>query len=324
MSWTQHKKLNFARFRKKLELCEIENQFANYGRNVRDLERFLHRRLQIDSDKSVIVCVNATAGLHCLSILLNNNSKGWATGAFTFPSSNCGELKNSEIVDIDVEGGIDLSLVKDKNLIITNLFGYLLNVPKYEQYCAENDLKLILDNAATPYSFINGRNSLNFGDGSVLSFHHTKLLGFSEGGCIIVPDYIEKKARQLINFGFDNDRNYNPYGNNYKMNELTAAAILTFLEDNFKKIINHSRKMLKLSREVNCPQLYSFSNHIYPMCICFINNNFNEEYLAKINKKVECKKYYRPLLPLTQSMKLYKTILCYPCHLDIKEFTFIK
>ncbi len=323
MSWIQNKKLNFARFRKRLELCEIENQFSNYGRNVQELERFLHRKLQISSDRSVIVCVNATAALHVLSLVLDTNNKGWATSAFTFPSSNCGELRNSEIIDIDDEGGPDLNLVKDKNLIITNLFGYLLNVPKYERFCAENDLKLILDNAATPYSFINGKNSLNFGDGAVISFHHTKLLGYSEGGAIICPEHIENKIRRLINFGFDNNRNYNPYGNNYKMNEITAAAILTFLEDNFKKILNHSRKMLKISRDVNCPQLYSFSNHIYPMCICFLNNNFNEQYLVKINKKVECKKYYKPLRELKKAVELYNKILCYPIHSDIKEFVFV-
>ena len=323
MSWIQNKKLNFARFRKRIELCEIENQFSNYGRNVQDLERFLHRKLQISSDKSVIVCVNATAALHVLSLVLDSNNKGWATSAYTFPASNCGELKNSKIVDIDDEGGIDLNLVKDKNLIITNLFGYLLNVPKYERFCAENGLKLILDNAATPYSFINGKNSLNFGDGAVVSFHHTKLLGFSEGGCIVCPEHIENKIRQLINFGFDSNRDYNPYGSNYKMNEITAAAILTFLEDNFKKILNHSRKMLKMSRDINCPQLYSFSNHIYPMCICFLNNNFDQEYLVKINKKVECKKYYKPLLKLKNSVELYNKILCYPIHSDIKEFVFV-
>ena len=101
MSWIQNKKLNFTRYKKKLELCQIENQFSNYGRNVQELERFLHRKLQIDSDKSVICCVNATAGLHVLSLVLNDNNKGWATSAFTFPASNCGILKDSEILDID-------------------------------------------------------------------------------------------------------------------------------------------------------------------------------------------------------------------------------
>ena len=146
---------------------------------------------------------------------------------------------------------------------------------------------------------------------------------FKYSGSGSFRQYIENKIRRLINFGFDSDRNYNPYGNNYKMNEITAAAILTFLEDNFKKILNHSRKMLKMSRDINCPQLYSFSNHIYPMCICFLNNNFDQEYLVKINKKVECKKYYKPLLKLKNSVELYNKILCYPIHSDIKEFVFV-
>lgn len=322
-NWVQNKKLNYNKYLDRLKECEYTRQFTNYGQNIKDLEEFLFKKLKIEEDKSLICVVNATAGLHLLTNLFNND-KQWATGCFNFPSACIGPLKDTKIYDIDNEGGIDLTKTNGENLIITNLFGYLLDIPKYEKYCRDNNSVLILDNSATPYSFINNRNSLNFGNASVVSFHHTKLLGFSEGGCIIVPKRLEKKARQLICFGFDENRNYNKNGNNYKMNELSASAILTFLEEHFNKLLLHSRHLYLESKKIKYNQLYTYSDNIYPNCICFVNEKFTKEYITKMkDENIEVMKYYKPLANNKNSKKLYNKILLYPSHLDIDKLFFI-
>ena len=55
-------------------------------------------------------------------------------------------------------------------------------------------------------TFYKGRNSCNYGNGSIISFHHTKPFGFGEGGAIIIDSKYEEGARRLINFGISNEK----------------------------------------------------------------------------------------------------------------------
>ena len=91
---------------------------------------------------------------------------------------------------------------------------------------------------ATPYTFFKGKNSCNFGIGATISFHHTKPLGFGEGGAIIVDKKYEKNIRCLINFGIDlTEKYWVKEGNNYKMSDISAVYILQYL-DNFNLILS--------------------------------------------------------------------------------------
>ena len=84
----------------------------------------------------------------------------------------------------------------------------------------------MFDNAASPYSFWKGTNSCNLGVASYVSLHHTKPIGFGEGGLIIIDKKYEKYARASINFGLMDDEPINDRGGNLKMSEVSAAAIL--------------------------------------------------------------------------------------------------
>ena len=86
-------------------------------------------------------------------------------------------------------------------MIVTNIFGNVVDIQKYESFCRENNKFLIFDNAATGYTEYKGKNCLNFGIGCTISFHHTKPFGFGEGGAIIVDKKYEKSIRCLNNFG---------------------------------------------------------------------------------------------------------------------------
>ena len=60
-----------------------------------------------------------------------------------------------------------------------------------------NNKFLIFDNAATPFTYYKGKSCCNYGHGSTISFHHTKPLGFGEGGAIIVDKKYEKNKEYL-------------------------------------------------------------------------------------------------------------------------------
>ena len=75
--------------------------------------------------------------------------------------------------------------------------------------------------------FITGTNSCNLGNASFISLHHTKPLGFGEGGLAIVDKHLEEQVRIACNFGFV-DRKFNERGSNFKISEISAAAILQY------------------------------------------------------------------------------------------------
>jgi dTDP-4-amino-4,6-dideoxygalactose transaminase len=349
MSWIVQKPINTKRVDELLTENIATNQFTNYGPNVKRLELWISNHLKINTDKySVIVVCNASAGLQCLidsiSIIDSKYDSKWATQAFTFPPSAQGTLKNALICDIDNEGGLNLNdsqLLDAKNnnclagIIVTNIFGNIVNINKYCSWSEKHDIALVFDNAATPYTFYKGQNACNYGTGSVISFHHTKPLGFGEGGAIIVQRKYETIVRRLTNFGIHNELKLSwlPEGNNYKMSEISAVYILQYLEDNFNTICSHHTKLYHMAREYAhkhklqlYPNFADLDNHtpIIVSSICFLDAKFTPEYIENMitNNQIMCRKYYHPLKydNMHNTVNTYNKILCYPCNLSITEF----
>ena len=79
-----------------------------------------------------------------------------ATQSFTFPPSAQGNLNNVRIIDIDLEGGIDLNQINNDidGIIVTNIFGNIVNIEKYGKWAFDNNKFLLFDNAATPTLFL--------------------------------------------------------------------------------------------------------------------------------------------------------------------------
>lgn len=349
MSWIVQKPINTARVAELLSENMATNQFTNYGPNVKRLELWIGNHLKINTDKySVIVVCNASAGLQCLidaiNIVDSKHDSKWATQAFTFPPSAQGTMKDALICDIDNEGGLDLNdpqLLDSKNIkcmggiIVTNIFGNIVNIDKYCSWAEKNGTALVFDNAATPYTFYKGQNACNYGTGSVISFHHTKPLGFGEGGAVIVQHKYGNMVRRLINFGIDNELKlpWLPEGNNYKMSEISAVYILQYIESHFNSICAHHTKLYHMAREYahkHNMQLYpnfaDLDNHapIIVSSICFLDAKFTSEYIENIitQKHIMCRKYYHPLKQnnMPTALDVYRKILCYPCNLGITEF----
>jgi dTDP-4-amino-4,6-dideoxygalactose transaminase len=94
----------------------------------------------------------------------------------------------------------------------------VVDIDKYTLWTKKYNKILIFDNAATAYTFYKGKNCLNYGNGCIISFHHTKPFGFGEGGAIIVDKKYEHSIKCLNNFGIDlTDKYWVKEGNNYNM-----------------------------------------------------------------------------------------------------------
>lgn len=335
VNWIPSKPINHGRVEELLKECEKSNQYTNYGPVVRKLESFIREKFEIDDDRAVVVVSNATIGLgvvaSAIDILTSKDIK-WATQSYTFPSS--AQVKNGRvrIVDIDEEGGIDLEdpiLNEVDGLFVSNIFGNVCNIDKYELYCEKKNKALVLDNAATPYTMFSGKNANNFGMASVVSFHHTKMGGFGEGGAIFTTRRMEPIVRRLINFGIDNSSfnpKWEPTGCNGKASDISASYILSYLEDNFDSMCKHNRYLYvlfssELSKFGDSVRLFpNFGGTPVCSCICVIFRKNTDRLVEMMkNSGFYTRKYYTPLDNSTRANRMYDRILCLPCHSHVTQ-----
>lgn len=130
-------------------------------------------KLATSSKKEVLMAANGTAALHALVAAFTlklDKHLVFATQAFTFPSSIQGPLQNSVVVDMDeATWGPSLSQLEAMKhtvdgIIITNCFGYQVDLVPYEKWCSENNKILLLDNAASPVGSVpDGRALVDVG-----------------------------------------------------------------------------------------------------------------------------------------------------------------
>jgi dTDP-4-amino-4,6-dideoxygalactose transaminase len=332
VNWIPNKKIDTELVNKLFEKSLESNHFTNNGPNVKLLETFIKDIFKVDDDKSVIVVTNGAVALHSITTGIQYTEKKniqWATQSFTFPPSAQSNLSNVKIIDIDKDGGIDLELIDDdiNGIIVTNIFGNVVDIDKYTEWAKHTDKFLIFDNAATAYTFYKGKNSLNYGNGCIISFHHTKPFGFGEGGAIIVDKKYENAIRCLNNFGIGlmTDNYWVKEGNNNKMSDVSAVYILQFLMNNFDKIVSHhnnmysyfKEKIIKTTEEENSEIKYklfpsfNYNDIIVPSCLCLLFDKYDDNIRLKLlENNIYCRKYYYPLKNTKVACEIFDSILC--------------
>lgn len=333
INWIPNKKINQKRVNQFMKKSIETGQFTNNGPNIKLLEKIIREKLQIDESKAVIAVTNGSVALHALASSIEyfeNKKIQWATQSFTFPPSAQGTLSNAKIVDIDSEGGLDLNELDETidGIIITNIFGNIVDIEKYEKWTKNNNKFLIFDNAATPFTFYKGKSCCNYGNGSTISFHHTKPLGFGEGGAIIVDKKYEKNIRSLNNFGIGLTENYwVREGNNNKMSDISAIYIIQYL-DNFDKIIKKHKMLYKYFKEqiekhklkIKLFPSFHDDDNIMASCFCLLFDGYNDNIRLKIlDNDIFCRKYYHPLKETKNTVDIYNKILCLPCNVDMTK-----
>jgi dTDP-4-amino-4,6-dideoxygalactose transaminase len=331
IKWLNKKDINYSNIEKYLNISANSNWFTNFGPVSKLLEERLRDILAIDDSKSIIVVSNGSHAMHAIIAAIENKHgiKRFAVPAYTFPSNVQGNLRNSIILDVNSDIGLDLAkaelIINDfDGIILTNIFGSVQDLTKYEEWCKLNNKLLILDNAAAPASYIKGKNSCNYGIASAISFHHTKTLGFGEGGAIVIDKEYELEVRKVINFGFYNNQKYDINANNWKMSDVSAAFIMQHL-DNYTDIEEKHIKMYEYFKtnisnisEVKILPNYSEKSLVSSLCVIFNNKVTIDLASSLCNNEIEMKKYYFPLSESCRNSKeIYSRILMYPCHIDM-------
>ena len=334
--WVPKKNIDVNNIQLKINECVEKKHLTNNGKNVKELQKTIKDIFKIDDDKEILLTCNGAMGINALIGGLNifyNKKLKWAVQSFTFPCSKQGLLTESIVFDLDENMGpsmVDLNNRKDEydGILVTNCFGCSTNIEVYENFCKENNKLLLFDNAASSFTFHKNKNHLNYGIGCMVSLHHTKPIGFGEGGFIIFDCKFLEAMEKSICFGFtQNDRhNYDIYASNYKMSEIACIYIADYLK-NLNNIFIHHTKLIcyfierlqtnNLNQKVKMfSNFSSFDNCLMATIPILFEREIKCDYFVENN--IEAKKYYYPLdLNCDYSNDLFKKIVCLPLNTDM-------
>jgi len=318
------KSVSYDKIEKILSTSSFENHYTNDGPVKRELESVLEGLLLLGGNKRVVCCSNGTAALHSIMFLCTQKyftNINWVTPAYTFPSCVVSNSFNVDVLDIDPN---TYTLPLDERLlsayggiIITNVFGSYVDCSMWAEYCKLNNKLLIFDNAASPLSACDGVNICNFGDYSFGSLHHTKYLGFGEGGFVVCPEEDYDLLNSVTNFGFWGSRKYKSLSSNFKMSDVAAAFILSQI--NSYDLANHCSNQQKLIDGI------STMNHVEPFNYKSqtVYNTFPVVFKQPVDVSyfsgVKTHKYYVPLRSVPSSLDLYSRIINFPLYANLSE-----
>ncbi|OGR00778.1 MAG: DegT/DnrJ/EryC1/StrS aminotransferase [Deltaproteobacteria bacterium RIFOXYD12_FULL_50_9] len=260
----------------------FERQYYN---NNGPLHNKLEEKLQQFLGVQHAICVsNATIGLMMVADAMGLSGKV-ILPAFTFIASAqsltwaglkpvfCDiNLATHQIALDQISGLID----KDVSAIMgVNLWGGSCNPKELSKLAAANGVQLYFDSAHAFGCTVDGVSIGNFGDAEVFSFHATKILSATEGGCICTND--ENLAERLRSirpsYGTDNPVSIVRVAN-ARMSEAQAAIALMSLEDfpenqkNNETLYRYYETQLDTIPGLHLvrPTGVSFSNYQYVVC----------------------------------------------------------
>lgn len=305
------------------------NHWTNNGPVKLMLEKTLHTLFELDNSKRVICVANGTLALHALMFLYNqkaNKKLKWLSPSFTFPSVVVNE-SNTLLVDIELtnyslDHNCDL-IDECDGIVITNLFGTLADIKYWEKLAKEKNKILIFDNAASALSKNDNKNICTYGNSCIGSLHHTKYLGFGEGGFIVIDNDDATPFEQICNFGFDTERKHKNSSSNFKMSDPNASFILAHVRNfSLVKHLDVQETYLKLLEKYENIKPFNYKKGIVygNMPIIFKNPIEITEFR---NLGIEANKYYRPLNNThVNSNWLFDRIINLPLHSQMTEYEF--
>jgi dTDP-4-amino-4,6-dideoxygalactose transaminase len=328
INYVQKKIIREDRIKELLKKSFDMNQFTNNGPVKKDLELLLRSKLKISNNKSVVCLSNGTTACHALMFLYQKKlgkKLKWIVPSFTFPTPVIGGF-SSKIVDINKETyTIDIEDAAVKNadgVIITNLFGTCNSIEEWEEYCKKSGKILIFDNASSPMTKLNGKNICDFGDASFGSLHHTKYMGFGEGGFAVVPNDDYEALNSIANFGFTSQRIHSSLSSNYKMSEVSAAYCYAQIEAyDINKHVDIQQTLLTSFQDANI-EIFNISNKkanyvLGNLPILFKNS---VDISSFRNLGVEANKYYKPLASFRNSKSLFSRIINLPLNESMTNY----
>lgn len=286
--------------------------YTNQGPLVDEFEEKLQNYLGV---KHAICMVNAT-----IALIISAKAMG-LTGkvicpAFTFiATAQSLSWANLEPVFCDIDPSTHQmstefvsNMIDDEVSAIlgVHLWGNPCSPGELENIAEKNNIQIYFDAAhAFGCSFSNKKVG-NFGKLEVFSFHATKILNATEGGCVCTnDDYIASKLRNIRSSYGAREAVDIPFTGNGRMSEAQAAMGLLSLDEietNIKRNGSHFDIYKQELSSVNgisviSPSVNDVNNYQY-MVIVISKNDFglSRDDLHKIlqAENISCRKYFSP------------------------------
>lgn len=319
--------------------CLTDSWISSKGKYIKKFEENVGKYINA---KYCTTTSNGTTALHLALLALGiKDGDEIITSNFTYvASTNAILIMGAKPVFCEINRtdlNINTELIegkitsKTRAILVTNVFGNLVDFNPIYEICSKFNLKLIEDAAESFGATYYKKKSGNLADISTFSFFGNKTITTGEGGMIIckkLKDY--KKINQLKNQGNSISKTYfhDILGYNYRMTNIQAAigcAQLERIDDILiqkKEIFNYYRN--NLSNKV------SFLNHLknskpsywmVPIIFKTINEKNKVEKILNKNN-IETRPFFTPidLLPFYEksdcriAKSIYKKGLLLPSH----------
>ena len=203
---------------------------------------------------------------------------------------------------------VEKAITKKTSAIVgVHVYGTVCDVEALQAVADENSLRLIYDGAHAFGTVIGGKPVAQYGDGTVFSFHATKLFTTLEGGLIATTHAdLREKIYFLRNFGIKNEEEVVSVGINGKMNEIQAAVGLL----NLPMVAEEVKRRAQLRKAYNSflsnipgiriqPAQNGVTNseQYYPIVIDRkeFGRSRDEIYDALRSRKIFARKYFHPI-----------------------------
>ena len=324
----------------------LKSKFWASGTGVGKVLEFEKKFRKYINSKNCIAVNSGTAALNLALTMYDIKNKEVILPSLTFVSTaNAVIMNGGKPIFVDVDPytlNIDTEKIensiseKTKVVLPVHFGGLSCDLDKINSLSKKYNLKIIEDAAhATGASYKNkkiGSHSMAV----CFSFHPIKNLAMPTGGLISINDKNYKKIGELLSArrwcGITDRKNtlydVKEIGNNYYMNELSAAIGLVQLKklDKLnsirKKIAKRYYQEIKLSTKMQYDKNCSY--HLY--WILVKNRN---EFIKKLSRyKIETGTHYKPVhtfslyksktkLKITENVG--KSIVTIPCHPNLKE-----
>jgi len=324
----------------------LHSKFWASGAGIENVEKFEKKFKKYTNADECLAVSSGTAALNIAMSILDIKDKEVIIPSLSFVSTaNC-VLQNGGIpifADIDpktlcLEPNAVRKLInkKTKAIVPVHFGGMPCNIEHFLKLSKKHGIKIIEDAAHAAGASFNKKKIGSHSYAVCFSFHPVKNLAMPTGGLIAINNINHKKLKDKIRskrWCGITDRKDDSYeireiGDNYYMNEISAAIGIKQLEKLEK--MNGKRKKIakKYSDEIDIEHKMPFSKqcsyHLY--WICVKNRN---EFRSKMYKEgIQTGTHYRPIhtfslyknkikLPITE--KIGKEIVTLPMHPNLTE-----
>jgi dTDP-4-amino-4,6-dideoxygalactose transaminase len=229
--------------------------YTNHGPLVQELEARLEDLL---GARHVLTVSNATVGLYLVAQALGLQGKVMVP-AFTFiATAQAMSWAGLDLVFCDVDRdthqisalSADRAFDRAVEAVVgVNLWGGSCDPSSLEAWAEERDCEIFFDSAQAFGCATEEGPIGRFGRAEVFSFHATKIVSATEGGCISTDDddLAERIRNMRSNYGIRDAREV-PLIINARMSEAQAAVALLSLDD-FREIRAHNERLDHVYRD---------------------------------------------------------------------------